>query len=49
MSKYKYWSTKKLLRLWDEITWRIDHTSYGMIDIYERIAVENILYSRGIR
>ena len=49
MSKYKYWSTEKLLRLLNEINWRIDHTSYGMNDINFRNAVESILYNRGIR
>ena len=49
MSKYKYWSTEKLLRLLNEINWRIDHTSYGMSDINFRNAVESILYNRGIR
>jgi hypothetical protein len=49
MSKDMYWSTEKLLRLLNEINWRIDHTSYGMSDINFRNAVESILYNRGIR
>jgi len=46
MSKYKYWSTEKLLKLLKEINWRINNTSYGMSDIYFRNAIEDIINKR---
>ena len=47
MSKYKYWSTEKLLGLIKEINWRINNTSYGVSDIYFRNAIEDIINKRG--
>jgi hypothetical protein len=47
MSKYKYWSTEKLLKLMQEINWRINNTSYGVSDIYFRNAIEDIINKRG--
>lgn len=46
MSKYKYWSTEKLLGLIKEINWRINNTSYGISDIYFRNAIEDIVNRR---
>ena len=46
MKKYKYWSTEKLLKLMQEINWRINNTSYGVSDIYFRNAIEDIVNRR---
>jgi hypothetical protein len=48
MSPYKYWSTKKLRLLLNELSWREKNVATGVSDIEFKLSIEDILFKREV-